>query len=213
MPHIARLPDRGTVAVTGPMPRNCCRVSSPTIWTCWRPARRPRRPVVAAGQDPVRVHGRADRGDGYMLETGRAQGRRPGEAARRCTSCAQGRDQRSRRAGGRVRRVGRRRAERDRARRLSPTRALPALGWRLVRAAAMRRCAEAERRAATPTRPIASRWASRRPAMTTCWATRSRTRPDLDLLDGVSFNKGCFIGQEVVSRMQHRGTARKRFVS
>lgn len=32
----------------------------------------------------------------------------------------------------------------------------------------------------------------------------------LDLSDGVSFRKGCFVGQEVVSRMQHRGTARRR---
>ncbi|AQZ51962.1 YgfZ/GcvT domain-containing protein [Martelella mediterranea] len=28
----------------------------------------------------------------------------------------------------------------------------------------------------------------------------------------VSFRKGCFVGQEVVSRMQHRGTARRRLV-
>lgn len=35
---------------------------------------------------------------------------------------------------------------------------------------------------------------------------------DLDQLHGVDFDKGCFVGQEVVSRMQHRGTARKRFV-
>ncbi|MGE0230561.1 MAG: folate-binding protein YgfZ [Flavobacteriaceae bacterium] len=33
-----------------------------------------------------------------------------------------------------------------------------------------------------------------------------------DRLRGVDFDKGCFVGQEVVSRMQHRGTARKRFV-
>ncbi len=33
-----------------------------------------------------------------------------------------------------------------------------------------------------------------------------------DQLNGVSFKKGCFIGQEVVARMQHRGTARKRVV-
>ena len=33
-----------------------------------------------------------------------------------------------------------------------------------------------------------------------------------DALAGVSFTKGCFIGQEVVSRMEHRGTARKRFL-
>lgn len=35
---------------------------------------------------------------------------------------------------------------------------------------------------------------------------------DLDQLGGVSFSKGCYVGQEVVSRVQHRGTARKRFV-
>ncbi len=33
-----------------------------------------------------------------------------------------------------------------------------------------------------------------------------------DQLGGVSFRKGCYIGQEVVSRMQHRGTARSRIV-
>jgi folate-binding protein YgfZ len=33
-----------------------------------------------------------------------------------------------------------------------------------------------------------------------------------DILHGVAFDKGCFVGQEVVSRVQHRGTARKRFV-
>jgi len=35
---------------------------------------------------------------------------------------------------------------------------------------------------------------------------------DLDQLGGVSFTKGCYVGQEVVSRVQHRGTARKRFL-
>ena len=34
-----------------------------------------------------------------------------------------------------------------------------------------------------------------------------------DLLHGVSFKKGCFVGQEVVSRMQHRGTARTRVLA
>ncbi|MDX8440512.1 YgfZ/GcvT domain-containing protein [Mesorhizobium australafricanum] len=32
----------------------------------------------------------------------------------------------------------------------------------------------------------------------------------LDETGGVGFKKGCYIGQEVVSRMQHRGTARRR---
>jgi folate-binding protein YgfZ len=32
----------------------------------------------------------------------------------------------------------------------------------------------------------------------------------LDQTGGVGFKKGCYVGQEVVSRMQHRGTARRR---
>jgi folate-binding protein YgfZ len=35
----------------------------------------------------------------------------------------------------------------------------------------------------------------------------------MDQLGGVDFDKGCYVGQEVVSRMQHRGTARTRIVS
>lgn len=34
----------------------------------------------------------------------------------------------------------------------------------------------------------------------------------MDQLGGVDFKKGCYVGQEVVSRMEHRGTARRRFV-
>jgi folate-binding protein YgfZ len=34
----------------------------------------------------------------------------------------------------------------------------------------------------------------------------------LDVLNGVDFGKGCYVGQEVVSRMHHRGTARRRIV-
>ena len=34
----------------------------------------------------------------------------------------------------------------------------------------------------------------------------------MDQLHGVDFDKGCYVGQEVVSRMEHRGTARTRIV-
>ncbi|PCI04425.1 MAG: folate-binding protein YgfZ [Hyphomicrobiales bacterium] len=34
----------------------------------------------------------------------------------------------------------------------------------------------------------------------------------MDQFGGVDFQKGCYVGQEVVSRMQHRGTARKRIL-
>jgi hypothetical protein len=32
----------------------------------------------------------------------------------------------------------------------------------------------------------------------------------MDRLNGVDFGKGCYVGQEIVSRVEHRGTARKR---
>ena len=35
---------------------------------------------------------------------------------------------------------------------------------------------------------------------------------DMDQLHGVDFQKGCFVGQEVVSRMEHRGSARTRVI-
>lgn len=35
---------------------------------------------------------------------------------------------------------------------------------------------------------------------------------DMDQLGGVDFAKGCYVGQEVVSRMEHRGSARTRVV-
>ena len=35
----------------------------------------------------------------------------------------------------------------------------------------------------------------------------------MDSLNGVAFDKGCYVGQEVVSRMRHRGTARRRIVA
>jgi tRNA-modifying protein YgfZ len=36
---------------------------------------------------------------------------------------------------------------------------------------------------------------------------------NFDLLGAVSFTKGCYVGQEVVSRMEHRSTARSRIVT
>ncbi len=35
---------------------------------------------------------------------------------------------------------------------------------------------------------------------------------DMDGLNGVAFKKGCYVGQEVVSRVHHRGTARRRII-
>ena len=35
---------------------------------------------------------------------------------------------------------------------------------------------------------------------------------NLDLLNGISFKKGCYVGQELISRTKHRGIVRKRIV-
>ena len=35
---------------------------------------------------------------------------------------------------------------------------------------------------------------------------------DLEELNAISFDKGCYVGQELTARMKHRGTARKRLV-
>jgi folate-binding protein YgfZ len=35
---------------------------------------------------------------------------------------------------------------------------------------------------------------------------------NFDLLNGVSFTKGCYVGQEIVARMQHKSASRKRIV-
>ena len=36
---------------------------------------------------------------------------------------------------------------------------------------------------------------------------------NMDRLHGVDFKKGCYVGQEVVSRVEHRGLARRRFIA
>ncbi len=42
------------------------------------------------------------------------------------------------------------------------------------------------------------------------WGDAFPHEVNMDLLAGVSFEKGCYVGQEVVSRMQHRGSNRRR---
>ena len=57
---------------------------------------------------------------------------------------------------------------------------------------------------------IASRSACRAAALDFIYGDAFPHEADMDRLHGVDFDKGCFVGQEVVSRMQHRGTARTR---
>lgn len=88
----------------------------------------------------------------------------------------------------------------------------PELGWRVLHA-----------RAAPPAgvagEPWGERYHARRvalgvPEIVRDYATNTTFPHEalLDRLGGVDFAKGCYVGQEIVSRMEHRGTARTRFV-
>ncbi|HEU0157696.1 MAG TPA: folate-binding protein [Hyphomicrobiaceae bacterium] len=93
---------------------------------------------------------------------------------------------------------------------------LPQLGVRIIAPPA----AEAALAAATGARPARQDdWHRHRIALGVPEAGRDYRLGDTflheanyDQLNGVSFSKGCFIGQEVASRMQHRGGGRKRVV-
>jgi tRNA-modifying protein YgfZ len=87
---------------------------------------------------------------------------------------------------------------------------LPALGWRAIVAAE-----DAAEFATVP----AEAYHARRIALGVPEGGRDFLFGDafphealMDQLHGVDFDKGCYVGQEVVSRMQHRGTARTRIV-
>lgn len=89
---------------------------------------------------------------------------------------------------------------------------LPVLGLRVLTPAAATLSAEIAR--ATP-----ADWAARRVAFGVpdsgidfALGDAFPHDADMDDLNGVDFTKGCFVGQEVVSRMKHRGTARRRVI-
>ena len=44
------------------------------------------------------------------------------------------------------------------------------------------------------------------------WGDTFPHEANMDWLGGISLTKGCYVGQEVVSRMHHRGTARRRIL-
>ncbi|TGE00533.1 YgfZ/GcvT domain-containing protein [Methylobacterium nonmethylotrophicum] len=86
---------------------------------------------------------------------------------------------------------------------------LPALGWRLYATEDAMPPADADAAAYT-----AHRIALGVPEGGTDFAYGDAFPHEalMDQLGGVDFRKGCYVGQEVVSRMQHRGTARTRIV-
>ena len=63
-----------------------------------------------------------------------------------------------------------------------------------------------------PTRRTASRSACRAAAIDFIYGDAFPHEADMDQLAGVDFDKGCYVGQEVVSRVEHRASARSRVV-
>jgi folate-binding protein YgfZ len=93
---------------------------------------------------------------------------------------------------------------------------LPDLGWRIVAPLAL-----ADETQSLPGTAVAAAadWHRHRIALGVPEGGRDYRLGDTflheanyDQLGGVSFSKGCFIGQEVASRMQHRGGGRKRVI-
>ena len=95
-----------------------------------------------------------------------------------------------------------------------PIRRLPALGYRAFFAQGSESDGTRLRapRPSRTTTPSASASACRKAAEDYAFGDVFPHEALFDQLNGVDFKKGCFVGQEVVSRMEHRGTARKRIV-
>jgi folate-binding protein YgfZ len=93
---------------------------------------------------------------------------------------------------------------------------LPALGWRVM--LPVHRAVDAA--AALGATPVdASEYEAHRIALGIprggvdfAYGDAFPHESDMDQLGGVDFAKGCYVGQEVVSRMEHRGIARNRAV-
>ena len=92
---------------------------------------------------------------------------------------------------------------------------LPLLGRARCARAAAAAAAWRRRRAARPRRPTCT---GCRPRCSACRTARRSCRPaealplesNLELLSGVSFAKGCYLGQELTARTHFRGVVRKR---
>lgn len=91
---------------------------------------------------------------------------------------------------------------------LAPDPRSPSLGWRALAT----REAAAKTAAATSEAYDARRIAAGVPAggLDFVYGDAFPHEANMDRLAGVDFKKGCFVGQEVVSRMKHRGPVRKR---
>jgi hypothetical protein len=93
---------------------------------------------------------------------------------------------------------------------------LPALGWRIMLPPHLAADAAAELGAELVQAAIYEAWRIAlgvpRGGLDFAYGDAFPHEADMDQLGGVDFAKGCFVGQEVVSRMEHRSSARNRVV-
>jgi folate-binding protein YgfZ len=86
----------------------------------------------------------------------------------------------------------------------------PALGWRIAAPPAELGAFEDDGEAAYEAHRIAC--GAPRGGLDFVWGDAFPHEANMDRLHGLDFRKGCYVGQEVVSRVEHRGLARKRVV-
>ena len=208
------LPDRGLVEIRGP---DAAAFLQDLVTNDVEASRRGEAMFAgsadAAGQDPLRFsdpYARSARPIGWIA---RGIRRTPSSSASPCTSCAP-------------------RWRSPTARRNLPSARPGATSARERRCGARRLCRSAlcaARRAVSSSPPAQARASSRRrmrPITATAIALAvpqggldyayGEAFPHeacYDELHGVDFDKGCYVGQEVVSRMHHRGTAKTRIAA
>ena len=157
--------------------------------------------------------------EGFLLETARSQGGRAGRAAQDVQAARRRRRSRTRRPTTRWRQSG---AVASMHRKASGQRpcGLPIRACRSSAIASWRRCAPTGPSAAsTAASATQEDYHAHRIGLGVPEGGKDYAFGDafphealFDQLNGVSFKKGCYVGQEVVSRMQNRGTARQRVV-
>ena len=170
-------------------------------------ARRATPAPYAAGQDPVRHDRRPrrrGRGRGVSARLRRGAGGRSRQAARLLQAPRQGRGRRRKRRARRRRLLGRAPRAPRRTRSFTPTRAIRvSAGGPSCRAPRRPRSGPSMSR---PTRRCASTRSPPKGGVDFAYGDAFPHDANFDLLNGVDFQKGCYVGQEVVSRMKHRGT-------
>ena len=143
----------------------------------------------------------------YLIDCAAAQARRSRQAARLLQAARQGRDRRRERRSGCRGLLGRRAPSVDEGLLYADPRD-PRLGWRAIlpRPAAARLGTEH----ASEYEGLRIAVGAPKGGLDFAYGDAFPHDANFDLLNGVDFEKGCYVGQEVVSRMKHRGTARKR---